>query len=110
MERGILWAVAALMAAMALVAGCVNVDVPKGPYVVMDDGSRSATPADRTAVSKMDKTTLENEVLRLTAENSRLRQEVAKLKQEKKVLDTQKDRLEDRVESLEDQIKDLRKR
>ena len=110
MARSILWVVAALMAAMALVAGCINVDVPKGPYVAVNDGARTATPRDRAAVSRMDKQTLEDEVLRLTAENDRLRQEVAKVKREKKTLDDEKNRLEDRVENLQDENKKLRKR
>ncbi len=110
MARSILWVVAILMAAMALVAGCINVDVPDGPYVAVNDGARTATPRDRAAVGRMDRQALEDEVLRLAAENDRLRQEVAKVKREKKSLDDEKNRLEDRVENLQDENKRLRKR
>ena len=109
-QKVILWTVATLMAAMALVAGCMKVDVPKGPYVIMDGGGTQPAPKDRGQVSKMDRQALENEVLRLAAENDRLRQEVDSLKQKNKLIDKEKDRLEDRVEDLEDQVKDLRKR
>jgi len=109
-QKIILWTVATLMAAMALVAGCVNVDVPKGPYVVMDTGSAQTAPKDRSTVKGMSREALENEVLRLAAENTRLRREVESLKRKNKLIDQEKDRLEDRVEDLEDQVKDLRKR
>lgn len=110
MERVVLWAVAIMMAALALVAGCISVDVPDGPYVNVAGSSSRPTPKDRGQVSKMDRQALENEVLRLAAENDRLRQEVAGLKRRNKLLDEEKDRLEDRVDSLQDQVKDLRKR
>jgi hypothetical protein len=100
MAKGILWAVASLAAAMALVAGCINVDVPEGPYVKLDNGSRAPTAQSRNAVSGMDRATLENEYLRLAAENSRLRQEVAKLKREKDVLEERVDVLEDRIDDM----------
>ncbi|HUU11991.1 MAG TPA: hypothetical protein VM431_15815 [Phycisphaerae bacterium] len=110
MERVVLWAVAIMMAALALVAGCISVDVPDGPYVKLDGTSSQPTPKDRGQVAKMDRPALENEVLRLAADNDRLRQEVAGLKRRNKLLDEEKDRLEDRVDNLEDQVKDLRKR
>ncbi len=99
-----------MLAAAALVAGCMKVDVPKGPYVVMDRGGTRTTPKDRSTVKGMSREALETEVLRLGPENTRLRQEVDSLKRKNKLIDKEKDRLEDRVEDLEDQVKDLRKR
>ncbi len=112
MQRRILWAAAILMAALALVAGCINVQAPKQPLVVVGEPGTSSQPTakDRERVQNMDKKALEDEVLRLTAENDRLRQEVGRLERDNKKLDKEKDDLEDRVERLEDQIKDLRKR
>lgn len=110
MARGFLWAISALLAAAALVAGCVNVDVPRGPYVVANGGQRPASPADENRVRAMDRPALEQETLRLTAENDYLRRQVEKLKRDNKELDNEKDQLENRVERLEDQIKDMRKR
>jgi len=110
MAHRLVWAAAVILAALALVAGCFSVDVPKGPYVTLDGGSRAPSPKDRERVGSMDKQALEDEVLRLGAENDSLRQQVEKLKREKKVLESEKDRLEDRVKSLEDQVKDLRRR
>jgi predicted RNase H-like nuclease (RuvC/YqgF family) len=110
-EKIILWASAILVAAAALVAGCVKVDVPEGPYVTTGSGSSSASrttypSADRGKVDAMSRAELENEVLRLTAENDRLRQEIGDLKRRNKVLDREKDRLEDRVDDLEDRLDD----
>lgn len=101
MERLILWLVAILAAAAALVAGCVN--VPQGPYVVVRDTPRPPSPQEQGRVHAMDKQALENEVLRLAGENDSLRQEVDRLKRENKLLKNEKDQ-------LKDQIKDLRKR
>ena len=109
-HKVILWSVAVLLAAVALVAGCMKVDVPKGPYMVMDRGGTQTAPKDRSTVKGMSRVALENEVLRLASENTRLRQEVEGLKRKNKLIDKEKDRLEDRVEDLQDQIKDLRKR
>ena len=108
-QKVILWTVATLIAAVALAAGCF---APSKPLIVIGDPSYDSTPApkDRGQVSKMDRQALENEVLRLAAENTRLRQEVDSLKRKNKLIDQEKDRLEDRVEDLEDQVKDLRKR
>ena len=103
MARRILWAVAILMALAALVAGSFQVNVPEGPYVTLREEPRQPSAAERSRVQGLDKTALENEVLRLTGENDSLRYEVEKLKREKK-------NLEDRIDRLEDQIKDMRKR
>jgi len=105
-QKLILWSSAILVAAAALVAGCVNVDVPEGPYVNLGDSSASRAPskADRGRVEGMSRAELETEVLRLTAENDRLRQEVAELKRKNSRLDAEKDRVEDRVEDLEDRF------
>lgn len=110
-QKIILWSSAILMAAVALVAGCVNVDVPEGPYVNLGDSSGSsssrtttASSADRSTVGAMSRSELENEVLRLAAENDRLRRQVADLQRKNKQLDAEKDRLEDRVDDLEDRL------
>lgn len=104
----ILWTSAILTAGLALVAGCVNVPkMPEGPYVTVGSSSESRTStstADRGKVDAMSRAELENEVLRLTAENDRLRQDVANLKRKNKQLDDEKDRLEDRVDDLEDRL------
>jgi flagellar motility protein MotE (MotC chaperone) len=108
-QKIILWASALLVAAAALVAGCVNVDVPEGPYVNLgrsSESSKAPSPADRGKVDAMSRAELENEVLRLTAENDRLRRDVADLKRKNKQLDAEKDRLEDRVDALEDRLDD----
>lgn len=107
-QKVILWLSAVLVAAVALVAGCVNVDVPDGPYVNLgSSSSRTTTPSstDRSRVSAMSRAELENEALRLAAENDRLRREVDDLKRKNKQLDAEKDRLEDRVGALEDRLK-----
>ena len=108
-HKVILWSVAVLMAAVALAAGCF---APSKPLLVIGNPAYDSAPApkDRDQVSKMDRRTLENEVLRLASENTRIRQEVDSLKRKNKLIDKEKDRLEDRVEDLEDQVKDLRKR
>ena len=105
-QKIILWSSAILVAAVALVAGCVNVDVPDGPYVNLGGSSSSSAPskADRARVAAMSRAELENEVLRLTSENARLRRDVADLKRKNKQLDAEKDRLEDRVDALEDRL------
>ncbi len=105
-EKLILWSSAILVAVAALVAGCVKVDVPDGPYVTAGGSSGSSAPskADRERVEGMSQSELEREVLRLTAENDRLRKEVADLKRKNKQLDAEKDRLEDRVDDLEDRL------
>jgi len=109
-QRVVLWAVAILMATAALVAGCVNVSVPDGPYVVGQTEETSPSPKDRERVGKMDRTALEDEVLHLTGENDRLRQQVGQCEAKIKELKQEKDRLEDRVENLEEQVEDLRDR
>jgi peptidoglycan hydrolase CwlO-like protein len=102
MAHRLLWAVAIMLATLALVAGCVNVSVPKGPYVVAGQ-PRPPSPQARQQVQAMDKQALENEVLRLVGENDSLRQKLDEQKRENKVL-------KDRGDRLEDQIKDMRKR
>lgn len=109
-QKVILWTVATLMVAMALVAGCFKIDAPDKPLVVIGEPSRQPAPKDRSTVKGMSKQALENEVLRLASENTRLRQEVDSLKRKNKLIDKEKDRLEDHVEDLENQIKDMRKR
>ncbi|MEA3368268.1 MAG: hypothetical protein U9R68_09170 [Planctomycetota bacterium] len=105
-QKIILWSSAILVATAALVAGCMSVDVPDGPYVNLGGFSRSSAPskADRARVDAMSRAELENEVLRLTVENDRLRRDVADLKRKNKQLDAEKDRLEDRVDALEDRL------
>jgi hypothetical protein len=105
MAHRILWAVAGLLAALALVAGCVNVQVPKGPYVVAGTGQPSQASRDR--VHAMDRQALENEVLRLAAENDSLRQNYEKVKREKRQAEDERDRYHDQVERLQDQIRSL---
>jgi hypothetical protein len=100
MAHRLLWAVAILMAVMALVAGCVNLSVPKGPYVVAGE-PRPPSPQTQAQVQAMDRPTLERETLRLAAENDALRQKIDDLKRENKSL-------KDRCERLEDQVKELR--
>jgi len=103
MARRLLWFVAVLMAALALVAGCMKVNVPEGPYVTIREQPRPPSPQTTAQVQAMEKPQLEAEVLRLAGENDNLRQEVDKLKRENKMLKKEKDQ-------LEDQIKDMRKR
>ena len=97
MAHRLLWAVAIMLATLALVAGCVNVSVPKGPFVVAGQ-PRPASPETMAQVQAMDKPALEKEVLRLMDENNSLRQKVDDLKRENKTL-------KDRYEQLENQIR-----
>ncbi len=100
MAHRVLWMAAGLVAFLALVAGCVQVDVPEGPYVVAGGESKTQpTRAQRDRVEQMDESRLEQEVLSLTAENDRLRQENQALK--RKV-----DQLEDRIEDLREKLED----
>ena len=110
MTHRIMWAVAVVLAAMALVAGCINVDAPRGPYVVAGDTSRPPTQAQQQRVGSMDRAALEQEVLRLTAENDSLRQQLDKAKREIKVLKSEKDQLEEQADRLKDDMKEMRKR
>jgi len=114
MANRILWVVAVAMAAAALVAGCVSVKVPEGPYVVAGDSPTEPPAEDRERVGDMDKAALEEEVLHLAAENDELRQEIGKLKREIEQLKKQKDReieqLKKEKERLEDRIDDLEDR
>ena len=103
MANRILWAVAILEAFLILVAGCISVKAPEGPYVVAGDQAPQATPKERQQVEKMDKEALQDEVLRLTAQNDALQQKIEEQKREIKSL-------KNRVEDLEDQVEDLRKR
>lgn len=103
MERRILWLAAVLIGALALVAGCIKVDVPQGPYVTLRENPRPVSPEEQTRIRALDKPALENEVLRLVGENDSLRQEVERLKRDNKML-------KDERERLKDQVKDLRKR
>jgi peptidoglycan hydrolase CwlO-like protein len=109
MPRRVLWVVAVLLAAMALVAGCF---APSKPLVVIGDSGyqRQPSAADQERVGKMDQGQLQNEVLRLTAENDRLRQDNAKLDRDNKKLKGEKKSLEGEVDDLKDQVKDLKKR
>ena len=102
MAHRMLWMVAILEAFLILVAGCF---APSKPLVVIGDSGYSSAPApkDRERVEEMDKEALQDEVLRLTAENDTLQQENEKQKREIKTL-------KNRVEDLEDQVKDMRKR
>lgn len=109
MARGIVWTAAVLMAAIALVAGCVNVDVHKSPYVVAGS-HRQPTHQERQRVATMDRNGLEDEVFRLTAENDSLRMKIEDLNRENKDLKGERNRLKDEVEVLQDQIQEMRKR
>jgi peptidoglycan hydrolase CwlO-like protein len=109
MARGIVWTAAVLMAAIALVAGCVNVDVHKSPYVVAGS-PREPTPQERQRVATLDRKGLEDEVLRLTAENDSLRMMREDLNRENKDLKGERNRLKDEVEVLQNQIQEMRKR
>jgi len=111
LQKIILWSSAILVAAVALVAGCVNVPkLPEGPYVTVGESSGSSSSrtttstADRSKVTAMSRAELENEVLRLAADNNQLQREVADLKRKNKQIDAEKDRLEDRVDDLEDRL------
>ena len=101
MAHRMLWVVAILEAFLILVAGCF---APSEPLVVVGDSGYSSAPApkDREQVEKMDKEALQDEVLRLTAENDRLGQQVEEQKREIKTLKKRIDALEDRIEDLQD--------
>ena len=107
MAHRILWAVAGLLAALALVAGCINVDVPKGPYVVAG-GSPHTSPATRERVHGMDRQALEDEVLRLSAENDSLRQNCDKLKRDKRLAEEERERYREQAERVQQQIRESR--
>ena len=109
MARGIVWTAAVLMAAIALVAGCVNVDVHKSPYVVAGS-PRQPTPQERQRVATLDRKGLEDEVLRLMAENDSLRMQREDLNRENKDLKGERNRLKDKVEDLQDERQEMRKR
>jgi len=102
MAHRMLWVVAILEAFLILVAGCF---APSKPLVVIGDSGYESAPApkDRERVEKMDKEALQDEVLRLAAQNDALQQKIEEQKREIKTL-------KNRVEDLEDQVKDLRKR
>jgi len=99
MAHRMLWVVAILEAFLILVAGCF---APSKPLVVIGDSGYSSAPApkDRERVEKMDKQALQDEVLRLAAENDRLRQETESQKREIKTLKGRIDNLEDKLENL----------
>ena len=105
MAHRILWAVAGLLAVLALVAGCINVDVPRGPYVVAG-GASHTSPATRERVHSMDRPALEDEALRLAAENDVLRQNYDKLKREKRLAEEERDRYREQAERVQQQIRE----
>jgi hypothetical protein len=113
MAHRILWAVAVVLAAIALVAGCF---APSKPLVVIGAGDSQPESAGRGGppptgeVKAMDKTALENEVIRLAAENDDLRKEIDKLKRENKVMKGERDRARDEVEELQDKLNKARSR
>ena len=109
MARGIVWTAAVLMAAIAQVAGCVNLNVPEGPYVVAGS-PRQPTLQERQHVATLDRNGLEAETFRLTAENDSLRMKIEDLKRDNKDLKGERNRLKDEVEVLRDQIQEMRKR
>jgi peptidoglycan hydrolase CwlO-like protein len=106
----LLWVVAGLVAAAALVAGCLQVSVPEGPYVVAGNANTAkiASPQEQQRVSTMDRKSLEDSVLRLTAQNDSLRTQVEELKRDNKLLKGERNRLKDDVDNLRDQLKDRR--
>jgi FtsZ-binding cell division protein ZapB len=107
MAHRILWAVAVVLAALALVAGCF---APSRPLVVVGTGSSRPPPPPPSQVRAMDKPALENEVMRLVGENDSLRLEVDKLKRENKSIKSERDHYEDQAEELMDQLKKARGR
>jgi hypothetical protein len=108
-EHRILWAVAMIIAATALFAGCLNLNVPEGPYVVAGNTTvRPPSAAEQKRVAQMDRPALENEVLRLTGENDALRRQADDLKRDNKVLKAERDRYKDDNENLRDQLKKTR--
>jgi septal ring factor EnvC (AmiA/AmiB activator) len=104
-----LWVAVIAVAAVALVAGCANVNVPNGPYVVVDR-SHPITAQDRARVSQMDRPTLEDQYLRAASDNASLQAKVDDLKRQLKTAENERDRSKDEANDLRDQIKDLRKR
>jgi len=109
MAHKLLWVIAVVMATMALVAGCMNINVPKGPYAVVGTGSNPPTPEDINRVRTMDRGALEAEDLRLAGDNESLRSLVERQKRDIKELKSERDQLKDRIDRLESDIKDLRK-
>ena len=101
MAHRLLWLVAIAMAATALVAGCLSVNVPEGPYVVAGNTTIGhPSPAQRQRLEVMDHKTLEDEVLRLTAENDALRNQNDNLKREDKLIKGDRDRYKAEAERL----------
>jgi septal ring factor EnvC (AmiA/AmiB activator) len=105
----LLWMLAIATAAVALVAGCANINVPSGPYVVVDR-SRPITAQDRARAAQMDRPTLEDQYLHAASDNASLQAKVNDLKRELKAAENERDRYKDENDNLRDQIKDLRKR
>jgi hypothetical protein len=104
-EHRILWVVAIAMVATALVAGCMNLNVPEGPYIVAGNKTvGKPSPATQARLDSMDRKELENEILRLSADNDNLRAQVENQKRENKLIKGDRDRYEDRVKDLEDQV------
>jgi len=110
MERTILWVIAIVMATAALVAGCINVSVPKGPYMAVGPGPNPPTPEDINRVRAMDRAALEAEDLRLASDNENLRSIVERQKRDIKDLKGEREQLKDRIDRLESQVKELQKR
>ena len=101
MAHRLLWLVAIVMAATALVAGCLSVNVPEGPYVVAGNTTvGKPSPATQQRLDSMDRKALENEVLRLTAENDGLRIQNDNLTREMKLIRGDRDRYKAEVERL----------
>jgi hypothetical protein len=110
MAHRMLWTVAVLLAAAALVAGCMEVNVPR-PYVNASvGGSKEPSPQQQRLVTQMDRKELESEYLRLVGENDSLRIKMGDLKRELKSTEGERDRYKVEVERLRDENKDLRKR
>jgi|WetSurMetagenome_2_1015567.scaffolds.fasta_scaffold42968_4 hypothetical protein len=108
MAHRLLWVVAIAMAATALVAGCLNVSVPEGPYVVAGNTTvGKPSPATQARFDSMDRKALENEILRLSADNDNLRIQNENLKREVKVIKGERDRYKDENDNLRDQVKRL---
>jgi septal ring factor EnvC (AmiA/AmiB activator) len=100
------------MAFAALVAGCINVDVPRAPYVnvVATGVSKTTTYEQQKRISQMDRRELEDEFLRLAGQNDSLRIQVDDLKRELKTMRADRDKYKNDADDLRDQVKDLRKR
>jgi hypothetical protein len=99
-----LWVVAITMAAAALVAGCVNVNVPKGPYATVNS-TRPISAQDRARAAQMDRKELEEAYLRAAADNDALHVQVDDLKRQNKQLKGERDNYKDEAERLSDQLK-----